>query len=120
MRIITAIDVRVDLKIAQESQMRVRWDVAKRIDAGGLHLPVPHVAKNVGREEGWGKETDEPAGDGADQDDQESSTIRRPVEHHPDCDQVEQSLEHGDTAKADDEMMNLVHTLAAKGHHRES
>ena len=69
MRIIAAIDVGVDLKIAQESQMRIGRDVAKRIDAGGLHLPVPHVAKNVGREEGWGKETDEPAGDGADQDD---------------------------------------------------
>ena len=44
----------------------------------------------------------------------------RMIEHHPDCDQVEQRLQHGDQAEADDEMMDLVHTLPAKGHHRES
>src|ERR1700688_1901457 len=43
-----AIDVGVDIEVAQKGEMRIRGNVAIGIDAGRLYLSVPHVAENIG------------------------------------------------------------------------
>ena len=116
MGVASPIDVRIYIRITQEGQMRIGWNVAKWVDAGRLHSSVPYVAEDIRRKEGRGEEADQPAGGGTDKDDDESPAVHWPVENNPDRHQVEQRLVHRDQAETDDKMMDLVHSLATEAH----
>ena len=93
--------------------MGIRRNVAKGIDAGRLHLSVPHIAENIGGKKRRGKETDQPAANGTDHDDGKGPAIHRPVKHQPNRYQVKLRLVHVDQPETDHEVMNLIHSLAA-------
>ena len=46
-RVLLAIDVGVNLAIAQKLEFRRRRNIAVGVDTGGLHLAVPHIAVDI-------------------------------------------------------------------------
>jgi len=116
----STIDVGIDIEVAQEGEMSIGRNVAVGIDAGGLHLSIPHVAEDIGGKKGRRKETDQPASGSTDQDDGKGPAIHRPVEHHPHRHQIKQRLVHVDQPETNHEVLNLIHSLAAERNQRES
>src|ERR1700730_4521705 len=98
-RIIIAIDVRVDGVVPQPREIGIGWNVAVRVDPGGLDAPVPDVPVDVVRQKDRRTERKQAQEDRRSQDQRQrgppvsaarySSGGRRPGNTLQDCDDDE-------------------------------
>ena len=109
-RVIAAVDLRKDFRIAQLFEMRVGRDIAVGVDASGQHSPVPDIAVNISRQIRRREQRHQPHRRGDPQDQQKDSAGSAMPPHQRAAHQIRRALDHRD----DDEGRNVVLPLRVK------
>ena len=109
-RVIAAIDLGKNVRIAQRREMRIVRDVSVRVDAGGYHPAVPDVAVDVARQVGR-RQHDNGAHRGGKEDDYCRRVSRpHPAPHEPSRQRIDRTLRQ----RHDDKPVDAVLPLRVK------